>query len=762
MSLVVVRNAMPLKIFGKQASRETPAEVPPHTFLGVMFVNHSVQTALWKVEQDDIHILSQSSLIPFENDEDGLIKTDQALQELGPGSENISEVVFGFDPQWVENAGLVKEKKPFIKNLTDNLGLKPVGFVVVTDALVQHAIAQESLVSEVLMYAQHDTIFLALLKQGKLVHQLSVGRSEDIVQDIVEGLARLSSELTGKDTYLPAKLVLVSSVLTPQELDDAQQQIASYNWSENHPFVQTPVVETLLAADVLQAVVKQGGLAVAEAKGLKGVHSGTTLNDPALATAAEDFGFEDKSFTPESSDNLQPADLEEPSESPIAKEAGIATSFGVPISSDELPSVPEETPAELEEMLGTKRRLKLPPFLQKLYRWYDTHPHKKVILIGGLSGVLAVIASLIGWTVLSYRVAVSIQLTERVITKDVAITVDPAVASSNATAQILKATLETTQVEGRESVSTSGVTLVGERAEGTITIFNKSTAPKLFTAGTIVSAESVTFSLDEDVTVASASVEENSSGTGETKDYGRADVPVTAREIGANGNLGQGTELSVADFSSSTYTATAKEAFSGGSSREVRVVSQEDQERALEQLRTKLLEEARQEFSDKSGDGVYYLPTSVARTVQARYDNEVGKEAEQVTLDLTLEVSAAMYRSEDIWPLLEAALQDDIPEGYQLVDEEPEFLSSPRDEATASTRVVLDTNVRVKARPPFDERTIREAVLGAPLQGIVGKLEERPEVEQAAYMLEPGLARFFVSAAPQDINRVRVEVTNDQ
>lgn len=732
---------MPLKIFGKQAREKTP-EAPLHTFLCAVFVNQSVQAALWKIEDGEIRILSQSSLLAFENDEDGLIKTDQALQELGAESEHVNEIVFGFDIQWVDEAGLLKEKKPFIKNITESLGLKPVGFVVITDALAQQVIAQDSLASQVLVYIQNDTVALSLIKQGKLLQHLSVGRSEDIVQDIVEGLARLAAQATGKEAYLPAKLALASPVLTPQELDDAQDQIANYNWSENHPFVQAPVIETMLAADVLRAVVEQGGMAVAESKGLKGKQSSAA--DPVGETAAQDFGFEKKDFDGPSGDNFEPA-----------------TSFGVPIAESSLPDVPEEKTPIAESSQRPRRAWKLPPFLKNIARWYENHPHKKIILGGAVGGVLALVLLFIGWIVLSYQVAVSVQLAERVITKDIAITLDPNVASTNAAAQILKASMETAQVDGQETLATTGVTLVGEKASGTVTLFNKTTAPKTFAAGTVLSADNIAFTLNEEVTVASASVEENDSGTGETKNYGQIETKVTARDIGANGNISQGTELTVANFSSGTYAASAKEGLSGGSSREVRVVSQEDQAKVLEQLRTKLIDKANQDFQAKSGNGTYYLPSSVARTLQAKYDNEVGKESDQLKLDLSLEVSAVVYRSEELRPLLEEALKADIPEGYQLIAAEPEVLTSPR-EATASSRIVLDANVTAKARPPFDAQTAKENILGQPLKEITARLDERPEIERATYELRPRLARFFVSKVPKTADRIVVEVTNQE
>jgi hypothetical protein len=738
---LAVYKTMALKIFGKQA-KQPPAEAPLHTYLCLMFVNQSVQAALWKIEGSDIQTLSQSSLLAFEDDEDGLLKADQALQELEQDSEHISEVVFGFDPQWVDKVGLLAHRKSFIKSLTENLGLTPVGFVVVTDALIQHILSKNAMASEVLIYTHHDTVSIFLLKQGKLIHELAVGRSENIIQDIVEGLARFTNELTGKDAYLPAKLVLASPVLSAQEMDDAQQKIMSYNWSENHPFVQKPVVETMVALDVLQAVVEQAGSAVAEAKGLKG-RSATAAP---VAADAEEFGFENIDSPVEGGDNFASAD------------GAQATSFGVPIGMEKLPEPQSRTMGASSRTVGPKRKWQLPNFLQKLKHWYQNHPHKNVILGGVGGGVLALLAIFIGWTALAYRVEISVELTEQVITKDVEITIDPTVASSRPEQQILKGSLEELEVTGSETIDTTGVTLVGERASGEVTIFNKTTAPKTFTAGTSLTTGSVGFTLDDEVTVASASSEE--SGGQAVTTFGQTDVGVTASAIGAEGNIGEGTELTIDSFSLSTYAAQAKGGFAGGSSREVRVVAPEDRTQALEVLETKLVTQASQMFSEKSGDGLFYAPTSRTSVEEANYSAAAGDETDRLTLDLTLQVTGVSYRAEDLRPLWEAALADDIPEGYQLIDDDPEFLSDIRPAATASARVILDASVRAKARPPFDQPAVVESILGLPLRELLVSLTERPEIENADYQLKPGVARFLVRKVPTNLERVTIMVTN--
>jgi len=95
-----------------------------------------------------------------------------------------------------------------------------------------------------------------------------------------------------------------------------------------------------------------------------------------------------------------------------------------------------------------------------------------------------------------------------------------------------------------------------------------------------------------------------------------------------------------------------------------------------------------------------------------------------------------------------------------LIDEEPELLTDTRQEATASTRVILDANVIAKARPPFNEQEVIQSILGLPLRELAGVLAERGEVDSAQYTLKPGIAHFFVRRVPNSAERVQLEVAN--
>ncbi len=744
--------------FISKKSKSSATEVVVDAFLGLVFSENGIRAAFWQVDGNQVVIKQQSAFYTFTNDDEAIIATDDALKELGKESEAVNEVVFGFDPKWVNDNGLVKEKRPFIKKLTENLSLKPVGFVVLTDAIIQDIFFREKTVSQILIYIQEAALSLILLKKGKVAQQISVGRSDDVVADIVEGLARFDKDKTDDGSYLPAKMVLASLVLTDLDLQDIRTKIINYDWADNHPFVQSPLIEKIMADRVLEIVIKQGGLAVAESRGLKLDDVDESILEKGKVDSSDsvDFGFSDVD-TDLAGDNFTSVGSSE--------QKAEATSFGIPISQEELPKerdnhLVKKPLVSTNNQTATKFTNRKSGPMNKLLHWYHHHPHKKMILGGAVSGFLASIALLVGGLVFAYKVEVSVELTERVIAKEVELKVDTTVATSNVENLTLRGELEVEEYNGTKVTDTTGVKLVGEKAKGKITILNKTTSPKTFTAGTVFSSGSLNFTLDEEVTVASAEVTQ--SGTSETKDYGKLDTQVTAAKIGAESNLAVERELTVANYDQGTYSALVKETFTGGSSREVRVISQEDKTLVLNDLKKELFKKAQEDYANKSGDGVYYVLSGKQVVVEADYGGELGEEADQLALELTMEFEAVRYSSEDIKPLAVEILKADLPAGYEFTDDAPEILTAPREEATSSSQIILEANVSAKALPKFDPSNLTSALRGIPLEAVSSKATERPEIRSASYSVKPSLAKMFVSTVPKADHRIIINILQEK
>lgn len=766
------------------------AEAKSPFVIALLITDASVQVSLWKVDQGRVVVVETSDIHDYTDEKTCLIETDKALQELGPDSEHVNEVVFGFEPWWVTEAGLRDERKPLLKKVTQELSLKAVGYVVITEAFAQYLRSEDPLVSAVCVYFSESSIALTLIRQGKVIQTEVVGRSGDSVADVVEALARF--QVQKHNTHFPAKMVLLSHTLSVDELESEQQTLLTRTWTEDKTFLHAPVIELAPENSLMQVVTEQGGRAVAEAQGLVApsansntlppvstegptdaevsktkteAEAGSPRSQP-TSMASSDFGFTE--VTGEETDSSI-EDQELAIDDSLANVAIVsdelgpeitqAKSFGVPIpptrvttetavdtTSDELPQAPRSTSTKTAWSQWSSGKK------------YSLQDIKKFALIGFGTGVVALlIIGYFGLTAMAIAL-VDIQLASKPVNKQVNITLDPSVTTSDADQLQLAAKTVTKEITVSGSVPVTGTKAVGEKAKGKVTLFNKTTSPKNFAAGTTLTAGALQFTLDQAVTVASASVSQTSGGEGETKTYGKAEVDVTAAKIGTESNIAKDTSLVVATFDTSTYAAEAATAFAGGTSREVTVVSEKDRQTVLSKVQAEAKKMAEEQFKADSSNGTYYASTGVLKTITAEYSAKVGDEATELTLNLTTQAQALSYQTQDLIPLAATALADQVPTGYALSTETPQVLSQPVEAASGSAKTIISANISSKAIPQLKDDDIKNSLKGLPLKQAQAELVERPEIETATIDLSPGISAWVVRSLPTDSNRIRTRI----
>jgi hypothetical protein len=265
--------------------------------------------------------------------------------------------------------------------------------------------------------------------------------------------------------------------------------------------------------------------------------------------------------------------------------------------------------------------------------------------------------------------------------------------------------------------------------------------------------------LDEEIRVASSSVSQNDDG--ETRTYGKTDASVTAAKIGAEGNIASGIQLSVGTYSESSVEAESAKAFDGGSSREVRIFSNEDKQALLEKVQELVQEKATNEFRADSHDGMYTLPTGELTITDATYDAEIGDEVSSVSLTLEADVSAVTYLTEDVKSLVGFALQEQIPAGYVLSDNDPSILSQADEEAeTDANQVVLNTNISAQTIPSYDEQAFKNEISGQSPSSAEAILRGKAQIEEATVVIQPSYVRFISGSIPKQVDKITFAIVN--
>jgi hypothetical protein len=198
-----------------------------------------------------------------------------------------------------------------------------------------------------------------------------------------------------------------------------------------------------------------------------------------------------------------------------------------------------------------------------------------------------------------------------------------------------------TKLSGKSEGATTGEKITGEKAKGEITIYNGLSEKRDFIEGAVFeAANGAQFALDSGVTVPSATNSADIDQGVVTKAFGKKTVLVTAREIGAEGNIDNGAKLSYGDLSENDLYALANADFNGGVKKTVAVFSSRDaqnlEKKALSLAKSKLLAD----FGRQNGEDILFPETIITSDLKKSFSDEIGDEVSRVTLSYEGNVSA--------------------------------------------------------------------------------------------------------------------------
>lgn len=734
-----------------------------HMFFVVYFGEQTVRAALWKVVDGQIEVATLSNPQPWSNDQEVIDATDRALQELGKESEEVKQTLFALEPTWVSQQGILPDRKVLFQQLTKELALEAVGFVVIPEAIVQDVIyrkgtAFQCFVVEVLV----SRVSMTLLKNGKLSQQEMVGRSSNTVDDIKEGFARF------QDTPLPAVVLLYSSVLTIEELEECRQRLLALDLMSQFKFLQQPNFEVIPPDQIIDTIVQTGGRAVAEAREL--IVAGTVPQvtptlEPALESATE--------LDPGLNEDIDP-ELDEPELAPLVVETPpLASDVQVPtqsLFSQTPPSPVRATPSQVATQVPTPT---LQPNVTQEDYFSDVDtvhhhavdgtllfgrfhlPHHPILFaaIGTGIGIFALLAVFLISSGSMLSALISAELKTAPLSKQLSLRLDPEAQGSDPNAGVLKAELIKQTVSGEKSAATTGKKLIGDKAKGKVTIFNRTSGSKTFPAGTVLQTGKLKYLTDQQVTVASAST-----GRNFETNPGTVEVAVTAAAIGVESNITGDTELTIDSYAKDTYIARSAGNLSGGTSREILAVSKKDQDDVLSELRKELTDQAVQQLQSQVGEGKYVFPTNRTKVTSSKFSAEVGKETNNFSLSLTVEAEALAYSSSELQGLADQALSGDIPAGYELPAESIIVNTEVTSTSTASAQQNITAQLSGVAKPRVDVNTWKSEIAGMPETEALQLLRQKSEVQNVTIARDPAFFAQFVKTLPTDTSKIDVQV----
>lgn len=781
-------------------------------FLSLLLRDEKASAVILEELEGKIHIIGKHEEyfstsvenVPLSEMLEVLDKTISKAEEALPPNLETEKTVFGVKENWVEDKKIKKEYLLKLKQVSDELHLKPIGFLVIAEAIA-HLIQEEegAPFTGIIAEVGKRAVTLTLFRASKSIET----HSDDIDESVPKTVDALLKKFTSSD-ILPSRVIIFNGLRS----EALAQEFIAHQWSRSLPFLHMPQVAVLPGNFDARAVVfgaaEQMGFEIIGSIVDKTAHEIRTLpthseekatghtkphaakedseeetekveekkvsgeDDDTFPKSGDNFGFvmekdvaeskkekvdegeEDASPTGESEATTEADDdtpsrrFREDENTPKKDHAEFAVAQGEEDAQEDR----ERVPSSIAGVLATVTALfaGIPRVLGSLPRPTNIGGGNKLLLIPPV--VLILIIGIIVFYFFQAKATVTLSLQPKMIDETETVTF-ATTGGNNFEDKVIQAQNISTTLSGSATSAVTGKKEIGDKAKGSVTIFNSDDAKKTLAAGTVIkSSNDLEFTIDKEVSVASASGDIFSGiKSGTTK------AEVTASKFGTEYNLPSNTKFSIAGGGS--LAAKNDAAFSGGTKKNVTVVSKKDLEKLAAELPKSLEGKAKEDLEKKISDDGILLPdfTSVTLTKKS-YSKKEGEEAKELKLTADVAFDAIAYKKSDLNEFAQALLKDRTTSDQAIAKD---TISAEATDIKEEDEGEIAATLAIKAGllPKLDNKEIVTKILGKSVDEANTTLADLPQVSDAQIQFSPNIP-FLPKLLPRREGNISVVIKN--
>lgn len=642
-------------------------------YLGFYLTDASMTGFIFNVETAPAEVIATNTATLGAGFERLIEDADNVISDLEDKTNiEISQTIF-FLHSWMidDDSSEIKEPyKSIIKKLCKELELVPVGYIDVKESIHEKikSVATQNIIT---LEVNKTKLGVTVYRGGKNVFANYVSRTDNAGEDVSSILKTISDS-----TVLPTKIMLYGS----SEKAQVSSELANYDWDQEL-FTQHPIISIFDERELNNALANTFSTEVlAKSEDLD--KSSTEPTHESLNQGVEDVQTQKDEANYDAKSEIAPFGFvvgKDISESSKNGESDLVTSppFQVQNTNFEPPVMTQEI---IEEEI-VKENQKKEPLLSKL----PSNNIKKPLIFGIITAVLIFII-FITYEYFFHKMEITVNLKSIDIEKTLDINTPFSEDGESGVSLVAVKKIKTQSYEDEKS--TSGSREEGEKATGQVEIKNYDKEDKTFARGTKLKKGSLIFYTDSAVTVKKSSSETASAD----REPGKVSVSVTAEAVGPDYNISKGSELSVADLSSSLLSAFATESFTGGSKKEIRTISKADissleeaVEKQVDSDETKVL------GASISSSEVLLADLTKVSISDKDFSGEVGEEADKVNLKAKSETEYITINKESLINEIAKLLKEDtVPDGYFIDKNSISFDVSNTDEKNSSVDIEID------------------------------------------------------------------------
>lgn len=703
-------------------------------FFALNIANENLTASLWATEGNELKVLEAASKNYSSLDDLGSV-SDKLLDEvLGDRETEPQKILFGVPSFWLQDENLKEEYLKVLRKLVKELELVPMAYVETAHALTHLLEKQEGVPPTAILvgFEQHH-LTVIVVRAGKIDGVKVITRGDNSGADIEKALLTFTQVET-----LPSKIFIYGAQT------DLKSQLLSFAWMSKLSFLHFPKIDNLQDDMEIKSVCLAGATEI---------NSNISYIEHALKQATK------KGVTLNTKEELEDEDLKtdetakvmsEEQESQKREESAEENSDGSGFVVGDISTQPEEEQSDdsletnLVEVDDFEREAPAP-----IVKESAKGSGKSLVGNARILGIFALVLGIPLLIFLTYlfilKADVQVFVEPRILEKDAQVTADPNQKQIDEEAKIIPGQIVNVEVSGSAKGQATGTKQVGDAAKGIVKIINNSSDAQSFSKGATLSANNMKFTLDSTVNIASTSAIATSKST--------ATATVTAVSIGADSNLPSGTQFTGL---SSQVAIVAEGNFSGGNSKEVTVVSSDDQQKLLASLASDLRKQAQQKLQDQLPQKKILTEALNEEIVKKTFSKNINDQASEFSLNLTARYKGTAFADQDLRLIVSKLVTTQVPEGFQF------DLSDTETQADVSKlekggKLIFLSRFKVKLMPKIDTEKVKGAIKGQSADQALNIIKGMENVLGAEIRITPSLPTVL-QRLPLLSKNIQVEV----
>ncbi len=310
---------------------------------------------------------------------------------------------------------------------------------------------------------------------------------------------------------------------------------------------------------------------------------------------------------------------------------------------------------------------------------------------------------------------------------------------------------ELIEIEKQEikTFPSTGTKDLGEKASGTIKLSNGTGVEQSLAAGTTFTANGLKFVSTESVTVPKATASVDAGGN-VVKSAGAASVKVQASEAGDKYNI-RPSSFSV----NASVSAESSAAMSGGVSKKIKIVTEDDINKAKDEIKKLIIEKNIIELTNKIGKKKFFDSTITHDEISFSSNKTINSEGENFEVRITVKSRTIAYNENEYREVITLALNKNVPDDKEVILSETDEIHTISGNTDFSEGILkLNQKINTHTGPKIDEENIKNSVKGKKIFDAENKIKQDETIKTVDIEIKPS---WWPKTLPRLTRRIKVE-----